>query len=340
MFPQMGFIEWVYRFMEARMVAKVVYNWSSPAGLIDGTGNITEIGAASATNIAAVEVHKADQGDGTFAFTDNRGHTLVGIERLFTSRHADVLDLEYSLTDSASWLSGSIIEVRTFGGDDVVKIGDTLPADYGKGRGPGALVVGGAGDDRIVGGKENDVLYGDTDALGTESGNDILKGGAGDDELYGDDGNDKLFGGDGDDRMTGDLGTAVKGRDEFTGGRGADFIILGSDGKGDRVFYDAVSDSTRKASDNVVGFEAARDLIDLTAIDADKSMKGDQAFELVRNLSGHAGELQAKITDIGYTFDVRLAGDVNGDGVTDFFLEVNIEADKLTMAILGDCLLL
>lgn len=322
------------------MASVTQYKWSAPSGLIDGTGNLTAMGGANTLNIPAVDVQKTAQGDGTFSFTDNRGHTLVGIERIYTSNNGDNLDLAYSLADSANWLSGYVIEIRTFGGADTVRIADSLPADYGSSPGPGALVVGGAGNDVITGGKENDFLYGDTDELVGVTGNDTIRGGAGNDEIYGDDGNDKLFGGSGDDRLTGDLGMVVKGRDQFTGGSGADFIILGSDGKGDTVFYTAAGDSTKAHADEVVGFEFAHDVLDFSAIDANRASKGNQAFDLVRNLSGQAGELQAKIIDIGYDYNVKLSGDTNGDGNVDFYLTAEIEANKLTFATLGDCLVL
>jgi hypothetical protein len=72
-----------------------------------------------------------------------------------------------------------------------------------------------------------------------------------------------------------------------------------------------------------VGFDG--DKIDLSGIDAQTNVAGNQAFSSIRNIfagdvgftgNGHSGEL---IFDTGTEI---LSGDVNGDGIADFEIEL------------------
>lgn len=60
------------------------------------------------------------------------------------------------------------------------------------------------------------------------------------------------------------------------------------------------------------------DLIDLSFIDANSTVAGNQAFRFVGDgaFSGHAGELVARSTSAG----TLVLGDVDGDGRADFGL--------------------
>ncbi|MBB5221396.1 hypothetical protein HNP73_001317 [Amaricoccus macauensis] len=147
---------------------------------------------------------------------------------------------------------------------------------------------------------------------GTSSG-DILQGGAGDDSLIGAGGNDHLMGEGGNDVLRGG-----PGKDVLVGGDGADTFVFGT----------ATVGST--AVDTIRDFSHAEgDLIDLREIDADMGKTGDQAFHLIgsRAFSGAAGELR---------YDKGLVhGDVNGDGIADF----SIEVASLTKLVAADFLL-
>ena len=116
---------------------------------------------------------------------------------------------------------------------------------------------GGAGDDRLVGG----------------SGNDVLLGGAGRDTLVGGAGADILDGGTGSDILIGGLG-----RDVLTGGPGADvFRFLSTD--------DLPAPHGRVGPETITDFSQAQgDRIDLSAIDADVTAPGNQAFLFANNL--------------------------------------------------------
>ncbi len=119
----------------------------------------------------------------------------------------------------------------------------------------------------ITGTSGNDRLYGTSKA-------DELFGGNGDDRLYGNSGNDTLHGEDGNDYLRGHAG-----RDFLIGGKGAD-----------RFDYNSVSESMPgsangdviKAGDGAVAFEGAGkswgDRIDVSGIDANTTLSGNQAF--------------------------------------------------------------
>ena len=65
---------------------------------------------------------------------------------------------------------------------------------------------------------------------------------------------------------------------------------------------------------------AQGDRIDLMGIDANTGVAGDQAFRFIGAglFTHHAGELRATIAG-GVT---TIAGDVNGDGVSDFHIQL------------------
>jgi Ca2+-binding RTX toxin-like protein len=131
----------------------------------------------------------------------------------------------------------------------------------------------------------------------------LITGGAGADSLYGMAGVDTLRGGDGADRLTGGAGN-----DKLTGGAGNDTFVF------------TASDLAPKALDTITDF-AAGDVIDLTAIDANSTLAGDQAFSVVDVFSHAAGEAQR--THYSETNRTRLDFDVNGDGVSDFAVLIN-----------------
>jgi Ca2+-binding RTX toxin-like protein len=115
---------------------------------------------------------------------------------------------------------------------------------------------------------------------------DHLIGGERNDDLYGNHGVDTLQGGG--------------GHDTLDGGAGNDWYI-----------YTSVQDSTVEAPD-FLRLED-RDIIDLSAIDADVTRDGDQKFRLVGAFNHHAGQLMLSF-DGTYT---HLLADVDGDGAAD-----------------------
>jgi Ca2+-binding RTX toxin-like protein len=130
---------------------------------------------------------------------------------------------------------------------------------------------------------------------------DRVLGRAGKDELWGDKGNDTLKGGRHNDILIGG-----PGRDILKGGRGADSFVLKS-----------VTDSSVGKSDLIVDFEHGRDNVDLSSIDANSTVDGDQRFDYIamNPFTGMAGELRRDSSGM-------LMGDVDGDGKADFALNI------------------
>jgi cadherin-like protein/hemolysin type calcium-binding protein len=165
-------------------------------------------------------------------------------------------------------------------------------------------VYGSALGDSLSGDASDNGLFGGAgaDTLSGGDGADLLDGGDGDDQVSGGVGLDVLRGGDGADALAGDGGDDVLsggvGNDTLTGGLGADIMYGGS---GDDVFiYTAIEESTYPSpsdpgialADVIYGFKAG-DLIDLSAIDADPSTGGDDAFHLGFG-DGVAGAIQIR----------------------------------------------
>ena len=130
------------------------------------------------------------------------------------------------------------------------------------------------------------------DTLNGGNGNDTLNGLAGNDTLNGGYGTDTLNGGDGNDILNGGLG-----EDTLTGGAGSDTFAFSSSLEAD---YDYITDF------------AAGDKIDLSGIDANPVLPGDQAFSFIgaSAFTGTPGELN-------YQYG-HLYGDLNGDKNWDF----------------------
>ena len=125
-------------------------------------------------------------------------------------------------------------------------------------------------------------------------------GGSARDYLVGNDVSNKLSGNGGNDVLNG-----LKGDDFLTGGAGADeFRFTEIGGK-----------------DKITDFTSGVDKIRLTEIDANVNAANDQAFTWAVGNAFHVGTAGELIT---YTqgSDHFVAGDVNGDGVADFTINV------------------
>lgn len=238
--------------------------------------------------------------------------------------------------------------VNGMGGDDTISGWTGL--DKLRGGDGNDHLSGGSGDDSLGGGSGNDILDGgagsdtatyvsaetglrvrldyaglqDTRGAGTDllvsienvTGSDfgdrlggnglanVLNGGAGNDGLFGQSGNDVLIGGAGYDLMNGG-----DGADQFR------FLALG--------------DFAPTKRDVITDFSAVQgDTIDLSEIDPDRRVAGDQAFVFIGadKFSGATGknyELRVIPTADGNGFVVQ--GDVNHDGKADFTFKVTTD---------------
>jgi Ca2+-binding RTX toxin-like protein len=156
------------------------------------------------------------------------------------------------------------------------------------------------------------------DVFNGTAGNDTLSGGGGNDVLNGLDGNDSLDGGTGADSLTGGLGS-----DTSFGGGGNDLFI-----------FNTLAESPFGPSrDSITDFTVG-DKIDVSAIDANPVVVGDQAFtptnvaDLTAAFTGAAGQMR---------FDVGLGSalfDYNGDGFADMQIYTGLASMAATDFIL------
>jgi len=180
-------------------------------------------------------------------------------------------------------------------------------------------IQGTAGDDELVGSDGDDIIYGyaGNDALYGFGGNDTLDGGAGNDLLVGLNGNDTLLGGDGDDELIGSAGS-----DQMFGGAGADLFVARIQTEIDVIndFSGTLVFSTN-AQGRVVRVPGENDKIDLSRIDANVNLDGDQAFTLVQHgFTGAAGQAYSQYdSSTGVT---SLFLDVNGDAIADTTIQL------------------
>ena len=248
-----------------------------------------------------------DGGDDLYR-TDSAILSIVELVAGGTDRIESTVDFDLSIAAN--------VENLTLLGNAVLGAGNTL-ANILTGNFRDNVLGGGGGDDKLDGGTGNDSLRGDT-------GNDLVLGGDGDDLLRGGSGADTIFGGAGDDTVWGDvLGDRLygdDGEDMMIGGAARDFLYGGPDG--DTFVFRAVADSAAGAAgrDVIFVFEPGLDLIDLTRIDANANLVGNQAFTFIGTgaFTSVAGQLR---TVLGV--NSMLQADVNGDGVADFELQLN-----------------
>ncbi len=156
-------------------------------------------------------------------------------------------------------------------------------------------------DIRIISGSTTTPTPGD-DLFNGTAGNDILSGDTGNDILNGVGGDDLLNGGSGLDTLNGGLGL-----DKLTGGTEAD-----------RFVYSSLADSLRGASRDVItDFSTLQlDKIDVSAIDANPVLGGNQAFAFVAAFTGAAGQVLFDSASHVAQFDQ------NGDGFADMEIEL------------------
>ncbi len=209
-------------------------------------------------------------------------------------------------------------------GDDILAGAAGNDSQYG-GDGDD-LFIGGGGNDSLSGGNGTDTAdysgLGNGITVNLNSYPQVMKAGGAIDSLSS---IENIIGTDDADIIRGNSSDNVlegrQGDDIIYGGGGRD-ILLGGGGQ-DTFVYESLSDSTAALSgrDVIQGFnEAQGDLIDLSAIDADTTQDGDQAFTLIDGqFTGQAGELSIAFFADNSTL---LMMDVNGDGVADMMITV------------------
>jgi serralysin len=150
------------------------------------------------------------------------------------------------------------------------------------------IIIGTQGNDRRTGSDGPDLMD-------MNGGNDVAYGKGGNDQLLGNAGNDRLYGGNGNDILV--------------GGAGAD-VMYGGNG------FDRFNFDTRAtAVDWIMDFQHDVDTIDLSDIDANSRVAGNQAviWRGYQGFTGRAGE--GRVFQSGD--NTVLALDFNGDAKAD-----------------------
>ncbi len=149
----------------------------------------------------------------------------------------------------------------------------------------------------IYGGGGDDIING-------RNGSDTIYGGSGDDTINGDSIGDTLYGGSGNDTIGGG-----SGNDTIIGGFGADSITGGANS--DTIRYLDLLDT----GDTITDFKSGTDKIDLSAIDANNAVDGNQAFAG----GGEQGGLFALANSVTWYVDngnTVVLADTDGDVTT------------------------
>lgn len=154
----------------------------------------------------------------------------------------------------------------------------------------------------------------------TDNGNWFIDGQGGADTLSGAGGDDTIIGG--------------AGADVMSGGEGADIfrLLTLNDARLSLALAPKFAVALNQA-DTILDFEQGVDLIDLSALDANRAQAGDQAFTFIgaAAFSGTAGELRYEAIEGG----VRILGDYNGDAVAD----IGIVLQGITVPVSTDFVL-
>ena len=209
------------------------------------------------------------------------------------------------------------------------------------------IINGGGGDDTLYGRDGSDKLYGGI-------GNDTLDGGSGADRMFGNTGNDRYrvnnsgdkvyeLAGEGSDTVyasvsyslrTGVAVEALRTSNEaattainLTGNEFAQTVVgnaganvLNGGAANDTLYGRGGADmfvfTNLGDTDRISDFVSGTDRIDLSGLDANMTIDGDQAFNFIgdNEFGGVAAQLRTYVSD-GVRY---VAGDVNGDGVADF----------------------
>ena len=194
-------------------------------------------------------------------------------------------------------------------GSDTYLVDDPLDFVLGEESGGGHDTVLAWVDHTLSGYVEDLRLQGDADLNGT--------GNTRDNQLVGQAGNNVLSGMDGFDILTG-----KGGDDRLIGGAGCDWLV--GDGGADVFVYGSANDSRpgQDVRDFINGFQHGVDLIDLSSLDANGRMSGNQAFIFIGGDDfSAAGQLRFH-TWGNYDYGI-LEADQDGDGVADFQIFIN-----------------
>ncbi len=282
--------------------------------LLDGGGNADTMRGGTGDDLYRVD-HEADVVDEAGGGGIDSVEAKISFALAAPLEHLTLLDEAGASTGTgnagANRLTGNAAPntLEGLGGND------TLDG----GAGPD-LLIGGPGDDDYVRDNPRDrVVEAENEGIDsvlsaasyrlpahvenltlTGPGNLVAVGNAADNVLVGNDGNNTILGLDGDDVLVGG-----RGRDVLDGGRGEDTFV-----------FNSADDSGvgKPARDVIVGFTSGEDVIDLSLIDAQTFLTGNQSFLWIGDTAfrGIPGELRLERN--------LLQADLDGDAAADFEL--------------------
>jgi Ca2+-binding RTX toxin-like protein len=175
----------------------------------------------------------------------------------------------------------------------------------------GVTLTGNSAANTLNGTPENDTLNG-------AGGSDTLNGLGGNDFLVGGNGHDILVGGPGDDILNGS-----SGNDRLIGGPGAD-TLTGGFGRDVFVYASLEEAGTLAARDLITDFQRLSDRIDLSAIDANSGVAGDQAFQfLAQQGAAFTGAGQVRFVHDAAANKTYVEANVDANLGADFSIELN-----------------
>ena len=240
-----------------------------------------------------------DGGEGADVYHPGTGfNTIVFSDANDTYNHGGGRDT--GLTDLDTFvMPGNLVQLNYTGSGNATLTGNAGTA----GRGDN-VIYGGGGDDTIRGGSDPNNVFDGDDLLKGRGGRDLIIGGHGHDTLNGGTGHDELIGDDGNDVLIGEKGT-----DTMTGGLGTDTFV-----------FQTVQDSgiTFATRDRIVDFITG-DLIDVSKIDADETLAGNQAFVLDTGGAFSAGEISQTV--VGANVILWFNTDADADAEMSIVLE-------------------
>ena len=228
---------------------------------VDGVNDSWNAVAAAAPSANGYGTYTIDAA-GNWVYTLNNGNPTVN-----ALNNGGTLSDSFTVTTADG--TSQVVSITINGHTDVVAV--TLPPTFtGTGDPNDFDNLGNPAGQNLSGNATNgnDTIYGGAGA-------DTINGGGGDDTIYGGSGGDNLGGGNDGDHLYGGSGTdTISGgnnNDTIIGGYGAD-NLTGSNGNDTFVYLDA-----KDTNDTITDFTSG-DKIDLSAIDANSNLGGDQGF--------------------------------------------------------------
>lgn len=259
-----------------------------PNGALDFTTMSNAFRGENSVGTWTVKI--VDSASGSTGTINDWSMKILGSNNLTNDNYVFTNEYASAVTITDADMGTDVINASAVTGNSTIDLNTGIAGSIGG----TAFTVGNTGIERAFSGDGNDNLIGNSKAndLHGGRGSDFLKGDSGNDTLFGDAGTDELYGG--------------AGKDDMTGGAGAD-----------QFYFNGTGQSVVGANaDWILDFSIADlDLIDLFDMDANSTVGGNQNFSFTGTSAFSAA---AQIRYDQTATDTLVFGDVNGDAVADF----------------------